>query len=417
MAAYCGLFNGYSKMAMKQTQTKMFEFSDVGLDFCAGSKNLFPDRFKKMLALGYNTQTVSSVAVTGKQVVLTYGVNHGYVADRVLKLNATNLNGEYVIDSVTSNTVTLTIDNAPSTVSGGFTTFIAPFGMQLVYEQANIHIYKMKALDDSEYFFRIVFQSVLNQRNRIGVSIGKTADLVTGKITDINAHQDYAALNTASAPFALEFGGTASATANDFTYTQGFATYGKWVVIGSPYHFIMSGRIGVSAYGNRFNAILPVFNIGHTLLNSHVAIGEISSQALTSPNTGDGQNERARGAAYIGKYKVALREFGLADYSDQILGMTNNAISSFLPESIDTFNTSTAKNIYVYDIGTAQNLGVVSGGAYVVHCNISNAPPKDSLPALISEIDSNSKIYLCGMAGNGGNNNYFATPIEEIKIV
>lgn len=404
-------------MAMKQTQTKMFEFSDVGLDFCAGSKNLFPDRFKKMLAQGYNTQTVSSVVVTGNQVVLTYGVNHGYVADRVLKLNAANLTGEYVIDSVTSNTVTITIDNAPTTISGGFTTFVAPFGMQLVYEQANIHIYKMKALDDSEYFLRIVFQSVLSQRNRIGVSIGKTADLVTGKITDINANQDYATLNTASAPFALEFGGTASAAANDFTYTQGFATYGKWVVIGSPYHFILSGRIGVSAYANRFNAILPVFNIGFTSLNSHVAIGEISSQSLTGSNTGDGQNEGGRGAAYLGKFKVALREFGPTDYSSQILGMTNNAISSFLPESIDTFNTSTARNIYVYDIGTAQNLGVVSGGAYVVHCNSSNAPSKDSLPALISEIDSNSKIYLCGMAGSSGNNNYFATPIEEIRIV
>ena len=70
---------------MKQTQTKLFDFSDIGLDFCAGSKNLFPDRFKKILAQGYNTQTVASVGVVGNQVTLTYGVSHGYVADRVLK--------------------------------------------------------------------------------------------------------------------------------------------------------------------------------------------------------------------------------------------------------------------------------------------------------------------------------------------
>ncbi|EXE09995.1 hypothetical protein J559_3303, partial [Acinetobacter sp. 983759] len=43
-------------MVMKQTQTKMFDFADIGLDFSAGSKSLFPDRFKKMLAQGYNTQ-------------------------------------------------------------------------------------------------------------------------------------------------------------------------------------------------------------------------------------------------------------------------------------------------------------------------------------------------------------------------
>jgi hypothetical protein len=47
---------------MKQTQTKMFDFADVGLDFCSGSKNLFPDRFKKMLSQGYNEQTVASVS-------------------------------------------------------------------------------------------------------------------------------------------------------------------------------------------------------------------------------------------------------------------------------------------------------------------------------------------------------------------
>lgn len=177
------------------------ELSDVGLDFCAGSKNLFPDRFKKMLAQGYNTQTVSSVVVTGNQVVLTYGVNHGYVADRVLKINSPRILGEYVIDSVTSNTVTLTIDNAPNNIIGGFTTYVAPLGMQIVYEQANIHIYKIKALDESEYFMRVVFQTALSQRNRIGISIGKTADLSTGKITDTNASQDYVNLNTASAPF------------------------------------------------------------------------------------------------------------------------------------------------------------------------------------------------------------------------
>jgi len=63
-------------MVMKQTQTKMFDFADIGLDFSAGSKSLFPDRFKKMLAQGYNTQTVSSVTVEGNQVTLNYGGSH-----------------------------------------------------------------------------------------------------------------------------------------------------------------------------------------------------------------------------------------------------------------------------------------------------------------------------------------------------
>ena len=143
-------------MAMKQTQTKLFDFSDVGLDFCAGSKNLFPDRFKKMLALGYNEQTVSSVAITGNQVTLSYGVSHGYVADRVLKVNAPELlsinGGEFVIDSVTENTVTMTIDGAPALIAGNFTTKVASLGYQLVYEQNPVQLYKFKALDESDLF-------------------------------------------------------------------------------------------------------------------------------------------------------------------------------------------------------------------------------------------------------------------------
>ena len=68
---------------IKQTQTKMFDFSDVGLDFCAGSKNKFPEVFKKMLATGYNPQTASSVSISGDQITLTYGVRVDY--DRKLK--------------------------------------------------------------------------------------------------------------------------------------------------------------------------------------------------------------------------------------------------------------------------------------------------------------------------------------------
>ena len=403
-------------MAMKQTQTKMFDFSDVGLDFCAGSKNLFPDRFKKMLAQGYNTQTVSSVVVTGNQVVLTYGVNHGYVADRVLKLNAPNLTGEYVIDSVTSNTVTLTIDNAPTAISGGFTTFVASLGWQLLYDRVNIQIYRMKAIDETDLFIRIVFQTNPNHRNRLGFSIGKSINLSSGIITDSNANQEYASLSAPTAPFALEIGGIASSSDDDYTYSQGFSTYGKWAVVGSPYHLVLSGKIGSGEYGNRFNAILPVFNIGYNNLNYPLIIGEISTSAISGSTNGDGQNEGGRGCAYVGKFKVALREFN-GSYDSQILGVQNNAISSFLPKSIDTFNTSTARSIYIFDIATGQLLGVLVGGAYVAQCTKNNAPSKDSLPMIVQDIDLQSKIYLCGMAGDSGENSYFVAPIEEIKIV
>ena len=123
----------------------MFDFADVGLDFCPGSKNLFPDRFKKMLSQGYNEQTVASVSVTGNQVTLNYGVAHGYAADRVIKINSGALStingGEFWIDSVTATSVTMTVDTAPSSIAGMFSTKSASLGWSLEYENANIHIY------------------------------------------------------------------------------------------------------------------------------------------------------------------------------------------------------------------------------------------------------------------------------------
>src|SRR5690606_6216598 len=148
-------------MAMKQTQTKLFDFSDVGLDFCAGSKNLFPDRFKKMLSVGYNVQTVFSVAVVGNQVRFTYGGTHGYAADRVLKVDSGALasinGGEFWIDSVTTNTVTFTLDNIPSSIANGFSTRIASLGWALEYESGQVQLYKMKYLDERDLYVRLVF--------------------------------------------------------------------------------------------------------------------------------------------------------------------------------------------------------------------------------------------------------------------
>src|SRR5690606_10172412 len=248
-------------MAMKQTQTKLFNFSDVGLDFCAGSKSLFPDRFKKMLALGYNVQTVSSVAVAGNQVTFTYGGAHGYAADRVLKVNSGALasinGGEFWIDSVTTNTVTMTIDDAPLSISGGFTTKIASLGWSLEYENENIHVYKFKQLDESDIFIRLCFQNQTGRRNCISPCVGKTFDALTGFITDPLALVANASLISPDNDFKWEFSGVAGATYDNFTYSQGYSTFGKGVVIGSLYHvgFLTSASISIDSL--RVNGCFP----------------------------------------------------------------------------------------------------------------------------------------------------------------
>lgn len=397
-------------MAMKQTQTKMFDFSDIGLDFCAGSKNLFPDRFKKMFALGYNTQTVSSVSVAGNQVVLTYGVNHGYVADRVLKISASNLNGEYVIDGVTSNTVTLTIDNAPSSISGGFTTFIAPLGWQLVYEKTNVHVYKFKALDESDLYLRLCFQDQAARRNCVSPCVGKTVNLSTGFITDALSLAETRDVQTPHNGFKWEFGFWANSTYDNYNYTQGFTQYAKGLIVGSAYHLISMHTTGGGADQGRVVGFLPTFCHDYDALKFPILIGE-SFASLT----GNGSNYQCEnGRAFIGNVRVVLDQSPL---NDSTLFSIPQAINSFTAQ--DTFNTTTAAQIYLYEQSTRQQLGVVNGGLYVCKYATTNYPATNNTsPTITKTTDMDSICPIHYMSASTANTAYvfLTAPLEEIKI-
>ena len=109
---------------IKQTQTKLFSSSDVGLDFCAGSIIRFPEVFKKILVTGFNPQIVNSVSISDSTITLTYGVNHGYVADRVLQVTASGgFNKQVYIDSVNGNNVICTVlDGSTTGLTGTINT-------------------------------------------------------------------------------------------------------------------------------------------------------------------------------------------------------------------------------------------------------------------------------------------------------
>lgn len=412
-------------MAMKQTQTKLFEFSDVGLDFNSGSKNLFPDRFKKILALGYNIQTVSSVAILGNQVTLTYGGAHGYVADRVLKVDSgalTSINsGEFWINSITTNTVTFTLDNAPSSVSGGFTTRIAPLGWQKVYEQANIYIYKMKHIDDADRYVRFCFQDGAKHRNAIAICIGKSFDEATGFIDDIGALQATKDILSPSAEnlprwdFALAGNNSAF---NDQTFMQGVGTFGRGVFIGSPYHFAMLNH---SFYYPQFNAILPVSVCEYEILQYPILLCTAASSSTAGDNTAGGgvfANSGISGRAYLGGVRCRFDCTG--NVIDNTLNIKQNPKESVLSASIDDFNTTTCINIPIYEHSTSQFLGYCLGAYFVLYANDA-APPgtgKTAIPSLTIDIDLNNRVVVHEGAGapNKAQEVYVAMPIEEIKI-
>lgn len=403
-------------MTMKQTQTKQYLWSDVGLDFCAGSKNLFPDRFKRILALGYNEQYVTSVAVAGNQVVLTYGGSHGYEAERVLKIGSGVLavinGGEFWIDSVTNNTVTLTIEGAPVSIAGGFSTNIAPLGWQLVYEVANIHIYKFKELDESDIFVRLCFQTLSTGRNMVVPCVGKSFDITTGFITDKYSIADN---RNAATPQALttmtrwEFSAYSNATHNNYTHAQGVSTFGTGVIVGSKYHLVAIANLATGTHTGALNAILPTTLIDYSALKRPLLLG------YTLP-TGTLNTATLRNSASLTVGSILCTTLEIASQTFKL----SNPVAANSYTLLDNFNTTTCAPIRLYEDETRQFLGFVAGGIYEIRYASNTVPTftAQSNPLKSADIDLDSMIYICNVTGGGVTNAYYAAvPVEHIKYV
>lgn len=405
---------------MKQTQTKLFDFADVGLDFSAGSKNLFPNRFKKMLALGYNVQTVTSVAVAGNQVTFTYGGAHGYVTDRILKIDSGPLllinEGEFWIDSITTNTVTFTLDDAPISITGGFTTRIAPLGWSLEYENANIHVYKFKALDESDLYIRLCFQDQAGRRNCISPCIGKTFDPLTGFITDGFALAVNKEIMSPSMDFKWEFASAANTTHNNYTYSQGYSTYGLAKVVGSPYHLMLLTNGYTGSIRSMINGIAPCATLDYEQLKYPVIIGYTYGSITSTFDAYEARHHQAR----IGNIAVAFNRSWNSSSSTSYIFNTTTANSGFLPPELDNFDTTTVESLLIYEGATLQQVGALYGLYQIRSASTSQYPiGYQETPSATYDIDLSNLVFIhAGGSVNleATNSHFIAVPVEEIKI-
>lgn len=407
---------------LKQTQTKFYDFSDTGLDFSAGSKALFPDRFKKILAQGFNPQIASSAVIIGDQVMLSYSVTHGYKEDRVMQVTAAGgFNKEVYIDRVTSTTVIFTEVNTTG-LTGAITTKTASMGWELVYEVANIQIYKMLHIDDTVRYVRLCHQDIMNYRQRIAVCIGKTYDPTTGFITDTNALQSTKDVMTPNAPYRPSWDGyEATATYNTYTYSQGFANFGKASIIGSKYHFILFACFGSELYDTW--AILPKATLTYASLDYPLIICRGSERPIGASNDnayGAFYNSNAYGLVYIGNIRCRFNKAKGLQNENIISDSSLVATQSVLPIELDNFNTTTCQHLQIFEYSSSQFLGVVLGMYQAIYSNSSIAPNinNTNLPLITSDIDLDARIII-GESGNGADKSlafYLAAPVEEIKI-
>lgn len=83
---------------------------------------------------GFNIQTVSSVTINGSDIILTFGLPHGYALKQKITVSGSDdplLNGSHRIISLTTDTVTLKISGVTNT-AGIVKTKVSPLGFESV---------------------------------------------------------------------------------------------------------------------------------------------------------------------------------------------------------------------------------------------------------------------------------------------
>lgn len=101
------------------------------------------------LVTGFNSKTVSSIAVSSNVATITTSTNHNYTANDIIVISGANesqFNDEFRIKAVTSTT-TFTVDlvTADGSATGTITCKIAPLGWTRVYSGTNKSVYRAPA--------------------------------------------------------------------------------------------------------------------------------------------------------------------------------------------------------------------------------------------------------------------------------
>ncbi|RKG47189.1 hypothetical protein D7V64_17020, partial [Acinetobacter cumulans] len=303
---------------------------------------------------------------------------------------------------------TLTIDDAPVSVAGAFTTKIASLGWDLVFEQPYIHVYKFKHIDDTDMYIRLCFQNNPSYRNRVAPCVGRSYDVATGFITDELALNDTKSIATPNI-YAWDFSHGASNSYNNFTYSQGFSTFGRALVVGSLYHLVFMHS---KEHGSCFNqGVFPT-------------TGGFAVPAILCDSYGDPGVSNSDGFNYSGKVllgnTISIAKLTNTNETTNNFDIYPQALNSVLPTSIDDFNTTTTEPVAMYIQGNGQFLGFLMGIYRCKYAN-NNAPAisKSLMPLKTTDIDLNSIVYVSPITSSGTNigyATYYAIPVEEIRI-
>lgn len=111
---------------------------------------------KATLVSGFNSQQVSSVAIADGIATLTLASNHGFIQHQVVEISGANeaaFNGDYVVQSVTATTIT--VSTVLTSATGSMTIKTAPLGFTEVFTGDNKSVFRAKNTIKNPFYLRV----------------------------------------------------------------------------------------------------------------------------------------------------------------------------------------------------------------------------------------------------------------------
>lgn len=359
-----------------RTDVKRFNAADAGLSANMNRGTLLTF-FKAILATGYNSKVANITNVSGNIVTLDYGVPHGYALHRVLKITGNPLlNGEHVVASVSTNTLTIELTSSIS-VSGTANTQVAPLGFELVYEATNVAIYKFSYRGRDKYL-RLYETPLYNPyvNPSIGDSFNQNDGTLIGNIYPTNS-------TATQNPYRWDLGYSSSAASNDPIPADIFGTTDGFVIAGRL-------RAGIRQQGFVYG-VMP-WNTPFTALDGPILLTYYLATYSTTQSIG------------MTNFKMNLPVIGEVHTRFNETSSTSNGMSTSdliaplgnaLPADVQSFNAVTYSSMVIQAYSSNQVLGYTNA-IYRCLTNTDISPPEYYSSGVMETYDvlNGNKIWL-----------------------
>lgn len=391
-----------------QTQTKIYKFSDKGIEINGSAKGYYPVAFKKIFTTGYNETSVSNIEVFEGKVTIILPTNHGFLLERVIRFTSGNYTKDYFLTEVTSTSISFYDEDFPNQFPDPISIKYAPLDWELVYEVGQVHIYKFKDLDDSDLYLRLFYLSPLNNSTLRGLvypCVGRAYDPDTGYITDPDSLTETRDIKSGAQRFSWEIG-----QYTDVYYDKQplSSSLGTVTIIGSLYHMVMSTSTSTTKNTFHLATVLPVANC-------------VQDKALPLL-VGSRQNYTSSGPSQtFSNCYMYVNNTRVCNYRASSDIIAYFGMPSYIPDpwvsSLGVSDRFSLNGITLYFAGTSSYFGNALGAHYLIAKTSDNRFPNSSTsyPLGIMDTDNFIKSYLCPNS-DGSTFSGYVVPMEEIHL-